>query len=184
MKVISTGSKERWRPVVGFEHRYEVSDLGRVRSKDMLVGARGGGVALRKGRMLKPVFCVFGYPKLSLTDGPKRIQRNVHVLVLEAFRGPRPQPYPLCHARHLNGDERDCRLKNLVWGSALANNQDKEIHGTLCKGETVGTSKLKERQVLSIRRSKLSSKALASKYAISEGHVYQIRSRRCWRHLP
>lgn len=39
--VASKSGTERWRPVVGYEGHYEVSDLGRVRG-------------LRTGRVLKP----------------------------------------------------------------------------------------------------------------------------------
>jgi hypothetical protein len=40
------------------------------------------------------------------------VTHYVHVLVLEAFAGPRP---PGAVGRHLNGDKLDNRIKNLKW---------------------------------------------------------------------
>ena len=104
----------RWLPVVGFEGRYEVSDEGQVRG-------------LRRGRLLSPAF-VRGYPSVNLSAGSLRKARKVHQLVLEAFVGPRP---PGAQARHFpDRDTNNNRLENLSWATPLANQRDRDVHGT------------------------------------------------------
>lgn len=53
---------EVWRPVVGFEDRYSVSDQGGVRSEARLViGSHVGTFHRRKQRVLKPSVNPDGY---------------------------------------------------------------------------------------------------------------------------
>lgn len=106
---------ERWAPVVGAEGRYEVSDLGHVRS------------LLRKTpQVLKPSTNSNGYLTLYVYAGGKRRLRSVHQLVAEAFVGPRPNGIDV---RHLNGVKTDCRAANLAFGSRSRNMLDAVDHG-------------------------------------------------------
>ena len=77
--------KEYWRPVVGYEGLYEVSNFGRVRSLDRWVKGRNGSVRLCKGRILKPFTTKNGYLKVSLCKNGKVKTFKVHRLVVEAF---------------------------------------------------------------------------------------------------
>ena len=106
---------ELWRPVVGFEGRYEVSDAGRVRS-------------LITARELTHTVNGQGYHRVSLSSGkgPSRLH-SVYRLVLAAFTGPAPTGHV---ARHLNGDPSDNRLANLAYGTYSENNRDTVRHGT------------------------------------------------------
>lgn len=104
----------KWLPVPSYEGRYEVSDDGQVRS------------LLRGGRVLKQSTSGGRYPHVSLSkDGVKTI--TVHNLVLEAFAGPRPVGL---EALHRNGNDRDNRAANLVWGTRAQNIADQVEHGT------------------------------------------------------
>jgi NUMOD4 motif-containing protein/HNH endonuclease len=122
-----TTSDERWRPVVGFELYYEVSDLGRVRSLDRLIsnGTRSG--MLYKGKMLKPTSDPDGRQQVSLSINGVHYIRRVHGLVLGAFIGPRPEGLDGCHE---NGNARDNRLVNLRWDTRSSNMFDCVRHGT------------------------------------------------------
>lgn len=113
---------EVWRPVVGF-HEYLVSDQGRVQ----LAGAYVLHDCPNHG----------GYRIVYLrTANGKRVARRVHLLVLEAFRGPRPSPRH--HGAHApNRDKRDNRLENLRWALPEENEADKRAHGTQPKGGRV-----------------------------------------------
>jgi hypothetical protein len=123
---------ERWLPVAGYEGFYEVSDLGRVRSLDRWVRqGRWPGRSLRKGRVLRPVVWSPSahYPAVTLSGerGQRQRKRTVHELVLEAFRGPRPEPPPGVYrmeARHLDSDPANNALSNLAWGTMNENRQD------------------------------------------------------------
>lgn len=109
---------ETWRPVLGYEGIYEVSDLGSVRSLDRF-DARG---SRRRGRMMAQVPHVqSGRPTVLLTRRNRHRSTLVHTLVLEAFKGPRPRGMEACHA---NGDRTDNRLANLRWDTRSANQLD------------------------------------------------------------
>lgn len=108
--------EENWRPVVGCEGRYEVSDLGRIRS-----------LLRRSPRILKATLGSNGYLLVyAYGRGEKRRNRFVHQLVAEAFLGPRP---PNMDVRHLNGIKTDCRAVNLAYGSRSRNMFDLVEHG-------------------------------------------------------
>lgn len=118
---------ESWRPVVGFEGLYEVSDQGRVRSLDRVTTGRWGAAAYR-GRMLLPDRNnPDGYERVTLQRAGKRIRRAVHHLVLEAFVGPRPDEAEACHG---DGDPANNVASNLRWDTHSANIRDKRAHGT------------------------------------------------------
>ena len=117
---------EEWRPVPGWEY-YEVSSLGRVRSLDKITPARGGGVQKKQGKVLRQQ-PVQGYLRVTVQGAGHRRTLKVHVLVLEAFVGPKPDVGQEC--RHLNGDSTDNRADNLMWGTRSENVLDQVFHGT------------------------------------------------------
>lgn len=100
-----------WRPVAGYPN-YEVSSHGQVRSRPR-ERTRGG--------VLKPQRNSRGYWHVALCrDGETRRVR-VHLLVAEAFHGPRP---PGQMARHFDDDQDNNRADNLVWGTRSENTLD------------------------------------------------------------
>jgi len=115
---------EEWRPVLGYEGRYEVSNHGRVRS------IAGTGRLL--GMLLRQRKNPDGYPMVMLYGGQKRRSIKVNTLVLEAFRGPRPESM---QCSHLNGKRDDNRLSSLAWMTAKENNAMHIIHETWHHGE-------------------------------------------------
>ena len=70
--------KEYWKPVVGYEGLYEVSNWGRVKSIP-----RNGTV--KYARILKPVTNRYGYSYVILCKNGKVKSFLVHRLVAEAF---------------------------------------------------------------------------------------------------
>jgi len=117
---------ERWLPVLGWEALYEVSDQGRVRSKLREVASGKNSRALRGGRVLKHAN-TGGYFHLTLSNAPVEKNFRVHVLVAEAFLGPRPEEMNACHK---DGDSTNNVPANLYWGTQLQNIRDKVRHGT------------------------------------------------------
>lgn len=101
---------ELWRGVLGFESSHEVSTLGRVRS------SRSGTVmALHTQRTGMP------YQTVRLKSEGRRRTARVHVLVLEAFAGPRPAHKVACHGE---AGPTDNSLRNLRWDTQQSNIQD------------------------------------------------------------
>lgn len=79
---------EEWRPVVGYEGLYEVSDWGRVRSLDRIIIDKNGREMRYKGRILKAATHPNnGYQMILLGVGNPAM---IHRLVAKAFI-PNPQ---------------------------------------------------------------------------------------------
>ena len=169
-------SKEMWRPVVGFDG-YEVSNMGRVRSWR----SNNPNVLLPFPKIMryhrtKGEF----YLGVTLARNRKPFNRNMHVLVAEAWIGPRPDGMQVCH---LNGDASDNRADNLRWDTPKANCADRNLHGTAIKGERVGIAKLTDLKVIEIYLSLEETDTLAEKYSMNRSCINDIRSRRTWKHV-
>lgn len=167
---------EVWKPVVGYEDRYEVSDQGRVRSKNMRLRVVINGVEAtrkHKGKMLKPGRMSTGHLTVALGRGHTR---PVHQLVMEAFVGVRPKNADVAHN---NGDSTDNRLCNLRYASRTSNNQDFVFHGK---------TKLSVEQVHMVRRvandlPKGGKKLLAAELGISPSTISDVLARRTYWHV-
>ena len=109
---------EIWKNIPGYEGRYQVSNLGAVRSLDhpVRVVARGTeATRLSPGKLLRPGKMNSGHVTVALGKGNSRC---VHQLVLEAFVGPRPKGHEVLH---LNHNPSDNRLANLKYGTRSEN---------------------------------------------------------------
>lgn len=113
--------EEQWKPVVGYEGWYEVSDLGRIKAvaREVIRSNKGNGVCkhIKNERILLGSTGGQGYKQVSLCVVRKPGQgkvtvRAVHILVMEAFIGPRPEG---AHIDHLNRNKMDARLCNLEY---------------------------------------------------------------------
>lgn len=105
---------EVWRPVSGYENRYEVSNEGRVKSLP----------SRQRGRVLKPGKQSKGYLVVVLYDGssPKQPKSfTVHALVAAAFLDPPPTPDH--QVNHIDGDKDNNRATNLEWVTCQENIQ-------------------------------------------------------------
>ena len=109
---------EEWRPVVGHEGAYEVSNMGRVRSIPHVVRVvpfgRAETTRVSPGRILRPGPNLTGHVTVAIG----RKSRLVHALVAEAFLGPRPQGKEVLHLNHKPSDN---RLENLRYGTRSEN---------------------------------------------------------------
>jgi NUMOD4 motif-containing protein/HNH endonuclease len=173
---------ERWLPVVGYEGRYEVSDLGRVRSLDRLTVASNGRRARVLGRILRPAPDRKGYLQLQIlpaSAGRRSGTRKVHHLVLEAFVGPSLGR----ETRHLDGARGNNSLENLSWGTAEENTADKIRHGTMMRGEGHANSKLNAEAIKVIRhcaRQGARHRVLAGLYRVSRATVSMVALGKRW----
>ena len=92
-----------WKPVVGFEEFYEVSNYGAVRS-------------IRKGRyynkIMRPYLAGEGYLYLHVKIGDKTPHLLIHRVVADAFI---PNPEHKKYVDHINTVRTDNRVENLRW---------------------------------------------------------------------
>lgn len=87
---------------------------------------------------------------------------------------------------HNNGVRDDNRLENLRWDTQSNNVADKLAHGTIQRGETHGMARLKESDVLEIRRryaTREPARSIAADYGVAIVTVQFIAQRRLWKHL-
>jgi hypothetical protein len=112
---------ENWRPVIGYQGRYDVSDQGRVRSWLPHNG-------LPTPRLLTLTPNKLGYRGVGLRgeDGRRKTDQ-VHRLVADAFLSPRR---PGQQVRHLDGKPWNNGLANLAYGTNADNMRDAVRHGT------------------------------------------------------
>lgn len=121
---------EQWRPVPGYEGSYEVSDKGRVRSLDRRVQlSTTGHLRFVRGRVLQQTRHPTGRMLVGLCRDNQHKTVKVHLLVLLAFVGPRPDGMYGCHN---DGDLANNTLGNLRWDTPSANNYNYDAvrHGT------------------------------------------------------
>ena len=114
---------EEWRPVVGYEGLYEVSDWGNVRSVDRYVNSKAGSKAMLHGKMLKQYTDKDGYQRIGLHKDVISKTVGVHRLVAEAFI---PNPNNLPVIDHINGNRQDNRVENLRWFTVKLNNSTQQ----------------------------------------------------------
>lgn len=100
--------KEYWKPVVGYEGLYEVSNFGRVKS-----------IRFGKERILKPGTDKRGYLLVGLCKNNKQKTHKVHRLVMEAFI---PNTDNLPCVNHKDEDKTNNNVENLEWCSYTYNN--------------------------------------------------------------
>ena len=107
--------KEIWKRIDGVEHkftRYEVSNLGRVRSIRMVDGIdfHSRLLTTEKDKRIGPDSA----NRIRLRINGKNKKFNVAYLVAKAFL---PNPDQLPYVCHANGDCTDDRVENLMWSS-------------------------------------------------------------------
>lgn len=110
--------EEIWKDIPGYEGRYQVSNLGRIKSLDMLVGTKGGKKAVRKGRILIPVVNKDGYHIVSLCDGRIKKGIRVHRVVALVFI---PNPFGYNIINHKDRNPSNNHASNLEWCDATYN---------------------------------------------------------------
>lgn len=103
-----TMTEEIWRPVVGYEGLYEVSNTGLIRSLDRFVGNRNR----IKGKILSIRIEKNGYCSVALSKYGKIKRYKIHRLVAQAFI---PNPEGLPEVNHLDEDKTNNSVDNLEW---------------------------------------------------------------------
>jgi hypothetical protein len=168
---------ENWKSIPSWEGRYDVSDLGNIRSLSYR------GVKRKEPLIMKASFNDWGYLQIALFDRRWKKHYRVASLVLLAFVGPRPKGKEVSH---LDGNKTNNKLSNLRYETARENQHRLKEHGTCQYGEMNPFHKLTSQDVLEIRSLKklgFSLSNLAAKYKVNPSHISRICLGLAWRHL-
>ncbi len=109
---------EIWKPVVGFEGLYEVSNTGKIKSLKRQRITKGNGITISNERMLKPKINKFGYSTVCLFKNAKRKYCMVHRIVAMAFI---PNQYNKSEVNHKDGNKINNHVSNLEWNTSTEN---------------------------------------------------------------
>jgi len=174
-----------WRDVSGFEDCYQISNNGKLKSKDRMK-VNGFGKCSYKGVILKPRL-YNGYYRFTLQRLNKRRQVFIHRLVAEAFiTNPENKP----EVNHINGIRHDNRVENLEWCTRSEN----QLHAykiglqtpTIIQGERHHKARLSEKDVLEIRRlyeAGVGMTELSKMFNMNRGSIHHIIKRTSWKHI-
>lgn len=131
--------KEIWKDIQGFEGKYQVSNLGRIKTvkhiKHTWIKEKEEWIieGIRKkeewvldekiedvDKIRKPVKTKLGYMRVGLKSNNKSRDYLVHRLVAQTFI---PNPKNKRYVNHKNGNKEDNRVDNLEWCTHKENMQ-------------------------------------------------------------
>lgn len=171
--------EEIYKDILGFEGLYQISNLGKVKSCLKQVFRRNR-YCTQYEKVMKNSLTKKGYHRIELCKDGKSRFYLVHKLVARMFLGECSENMQI---RHLDGNKINNNLENLKYGTAKENSDDKIIHGTKIRGSKVGTSKLKDEDIINIRelnKKGISQGELAKIYKVTQPAISYIISKRNW----
>lgn len=175
--------EEIWADVPDFPG-YQASDLGRIRT---FRSPNGRGAFKESSRIVKQDKAKGKkYYRVCLSIDGVRRYISVHIIILLAFCGQRPSAtHDGCHS---DGNHENNTLDNLYWGTKKENANDRILHGTQCRGERVGLSKLSDADVKEIIAKlptwkKGDGRKFAKKFGVGDSAISAIKNKQTWKHL-
>ena len=103
-------NKEIWKDIEGFEGKYQISSMGRVKSLNFKLTGKEQIMSLKVNK--------YGYKQILLYKDKKYKTFLIHRLVAQAFI-PNPENKP--EIDHINTNKTDNRVENLDWCTAEYN---------------------------------------------------------------
>lgn len=177
---------EIWKPIKGFEGRYEISSNGRVKSLPGINHHYHRPEKIKKASISKK-----GYYYVALWIKDKHKHFLVHRLLAIHFI-PNPENKP--QVNHKDGIKLNISLSNLEW----ATHKENGVHAYLMgltpkppghkkKGEQIYNAVLNEEKVLKIRElfnsGMHTQKELGKMYSVTRSCVQSITRRWSWKHI-
>jgi len=173
--------EEIWKDIDGFSGYYQISNFGRVKSRDRFLIRKDGKRLPISETILKPMINRFGYYKVRLYGQSFTRTKYIHVLVAEAFlEKPKDGVYLVCHN---DGDKLNNHVDNLRYGTKADNYKDMVKHGVAYLGEATKSNKLTETQIKEIRLNPnhLTQNELATLYNVSQQQISRIIRKENWK---
>jgi hypothetical protein len=172
--------QEIWKPVSGYVGLYEVSNFGTVRSLDRIIPDKTHGTRKLAGRVLRYTTDNQGRCYVGLSRDNKPIKKRVHLIVAEAFLGPRHKGVEVCHE---DGNPTNNQASNLRFDTHKSNMEDMVHHGRSNRGLKNPNAKMTQEQALQVKRLRLESKTyktIAAEMGLSFEQVRSVCVGRAW----
>lgn len=177
---------EIWKPVKDYEPYYEVSSNGNIRTIERIITLPTHQY-LKKQKLLTQFKDHRGYFQVKLYNGFGKCKSiSVHRIVALTFLD---NPKKLLEVNHIDLNKCNNHLSNLEWITRSDNikhcyqYRDPKTY----KGSGNKNSKLKEEQVISIRKeyknSSITYKQLAVKYNVGTTLIGYIINNKVWNHV-
>lgn len=172
--------REIWKDVPGYSGKYQISNLGCVKS---FISWNGTNT-----RILKQAVDSHGYFGVCLYQHKKGKFRYIHQLVLVTFVGPRPTKM---ECRHLNDNRKDNRLINLIYGTRSENLFDRTRNGISNTGDHKGVknqmAKLTNDDIIQIRKllrdGAFTQAQIGNKFGVTGALISMVNTGKRWKHV-
>ena len=160
---------ENWVDINGYEGKYQVSDMGNVRSTNQ---------GQHHDKVLTERLGTHGYNRASLSSGGIVREYRVHRLVAQAFID---NPDGKENINHINGIRNDNRVSNIEWCTKSEN----AIHAYETGLHRKLYGKLDESDVLSIHALSMdySYRDVGMMFGVGSSTVYSIVNGRKFQHV-
>lgn len=177
---------ETWKPVIGYEGIYEVSNLGRVKSLARVKSCgHPGSKQLTKERLMTIREDRNGYKRVKLSKDGKSKLITLHRIVAMSFVD---NPLNKNEVNHIDGNKNNNIPSNLEWVTRSENVQhafNKKLKLAI-KGEVNNNAKLTEsdvKEIRELRKEGLTLRSIADKYKITAANVSEIVNYKTWKEV-
>lgn len=168
---------EIWKDIPGYEGKYQVSNLGRVKTLRIFYANGWHAEKIRAVHLNN-----FGYFRLNLRKDGRKKSFQVHTLVALAFIGPCPAGKEINHKNGVITDNKPDNLEYCTHGENMTHKY--RVLGVKPNRNNV---KLTEEDVRHIRKLfkpyEYTYPMLAKKFGVTVENIQSIIYRRTWKHI-
>jgi hypothetical protein len=175
---------EIWKDIEQFNNEYQISNLGKIRSKEAIIIRSNGIPYKRESKILKPSVDK-GYLKGAVCLNKKLVRYKIHRLVADAFVNGKKDGLEV---NHINGNKTDNNAKNLEWVTRSENMIHAVKTGLLPvkKGSETKQAKMNELTVLKIyhlRSKGWKRKMILKELSITHNMYKDVIRGKTWKHV-
>lgn len=182
-------TEEIWMPCPEFEKHYMISNLGRLRSREVFIPHDGmfgdDGGYTKHIKIKNQTENRYGYLTSKLCKDGNCRRLTIHRLVAKAFL---ENPKKLSQVNHIDGNKHNNVVTNLEWISPSGNIKHAYATGLMnaehLKGENNKLSKLTNEKVEIIRNKLLNGETcttIAREFDVSPSTIRDIKNNKTWK---